>query len=394
MSAIAQATSSAPPVLDFEALLEPIPGDNPAGTNVRYEGVYDAIREARRSEDDMAQGEWVRETKVADWQQVVELATSALTERTKDLQVCAWLAEALAKMHGFVGVRDGLRLMREMHERFWEHVYPEEDEGDLEARANALAFMDAQVSRSLKEASITKSPTGLEYSFFDWEESKTFDIPENLSALDTEQLARIEERRATAAAEGKITSEDWRTAKNATRRAFYEGIYALLNESWNEFQALDRVMDEKFDRQTPGLGALKKALDEVRTLVERIVKEKRQLEPDPVLDAAAGDGEAISENGQGDGTGAVFVAGVSGPIRTRQDALRQLALVADFFARSEPHSPVSYLVQRAIKWGQMPLEAWLQEVIKDATVLDSLRETLGLSVSYTEGGETTEYTSE
>jgi len=71
-------------------------------------------------------------------------------------------------------------------------------------------------------------------------------------------------------------------------------------------------------------------------------------------------------------------AASGGSIRARQDALRRLAEVADYFRRTEPHSPVSYLVQRAIAWGHMPLETWLGEVIKDSSLLESLRETLGL----------------
>jgi type VI secretion system protein ImpA len=68
-------------------------------------------------------------------------------------------------------------------------------------------------------------------------------------------------------------------------------------------------------------------------------------------------------------------------LQSRADALRQLAAVADYFRRTEPHSPVSYLIQRAVRWGEMPLEAWLQNVIHDESVLDQLRETLGLKDS-------------
>jgi type VI secretion system protein ImpA len=68
---------------------------------------------------------------------------------------------------------------------------------------------------------------------------------------------------------------------------------------------------------------------------------------------------------------------VGGAVRSRQDALKRLSEVAEFFRQTEPHSPVAYLVQRAVKWGNMPLDNWLQEVIKDETVLGQLRETLG-----------------
>jgi hypothetical protein len=47
-------------------------------------------------------------------------------------------------------------------------------------------------------------------------------------------------------------------------------------------------------------------------------------------------------------------AGVSIDPQSRADALRRLAAVAAYFRRTEPHSPVSYLVQRAVRWGEMP----------------------------------------
>ena len=42
---------SSPPILDVAALLAPIPGDNPAGKDVRYDGTHDAIKDARREDD-------------------------------------------------------------------------------------------------------------------------------------------------------------------------------------------------------------------------------------------------------------------------------------------------------------------------------------------------------
>lgn len=388
MSAAVETTSPAtetaapaPPsaVADLDALLAPIAGENPAGESLQYSGLHDELREARRVEDNLAQGEWQYETKVADYHQVISLATPALATQTKDLQVCAWLCEALVKLHGFPGLRDGLKLMRGLHEQFWEKVYPEIDEGDMEARANSVAWMDRELGLAIKEVPLTQAQGGgVNYSYLGYEQSKQFDIPENLEKLDAGKLAQMEELRAQALEEGKTTGEDWRKAFHNTRRAFYEETWRVLDECWAEYQALDKVMDEKYDRQTPGLGSLKKSLDEVRTLVEKLLKEKRILEPDPVADAEGAEGEA----GAGDGAQGISTAG---PVRTRQEALRRLAEVSDYFRRTEPHSPVAYLVQRAIKWGQMPLETWLQDVIKDDTVLGQLRETLGLNTS--DGGE-------
>src|SRR5262245_14894670 len=114
-----------PATLDVEALLVPIAGEQPSGESLRYAGVYDAIQEARRSDDELAQGEWVREAKVADWHTVIQLSTEALASKSKDLQIAVWLLEALVKRHGFAGLRDGLCLLWALQERFWDGLYPE-----------------------------------------------------------------------------------------------------------------------------------------------------------------------------------------------------------------------------------------------------------------------------
>jgi len=360
-------------------LLAPIAGENPAGENLQYAGLYDEVRKERRADEDFAQGEWRKsDTKSANWNQVAKLTTEAISTSTKDLQAAAWLTEALVKLHGFTGLRTGLKLMRGLHERFWDHVYPEVDEDGFEGRANSLAWLSTQLARSVKDVPITNAPGRSNCSYFQLIESQEFDIPENLDALDAQTQERINELKQRAATEGKTTSEDWRKAKQGTRRAFYEETHTTLNECWEELQALDREMDEKFGRETPGLGELTKSLDEVRTQVEKLVKEKRILEPDePGLEEQS---QETDNGGQGNGEPSRFGSS-SGPIKSRQDAFRRLAEVSEYFRRNEPHSPVSYLVERAVRWGRMPLESWLEDVIKEVGVLDNLRETLGLKTS-------------
>lgn len=85
-----------------EDLLTPIPGDNPSGPNLRYDPVYDQIKEARR-EDEGEQGVFHREAKKADVKLVIKLAGDTLATRSKDLQLAAWLTEALLRREGFPG---------------------------------------------------------------------------------------------------------------------------------------------------------------------------------------------------------------------------------------------------------------------------------------------------
>jgi type VI secretion system protein ImpA len=359
-----------PAIINTEALLQPIPGEKPSGENLRHSQLFDDIREARRADDTLSQGDWKREPKVAQWSRVVELATSALANQSKDLQICAYMSEALVNLYGFVGLRDGLKVMRGLQENFWDTVYPAVDGTNMVARGNALSSLDKSVELPLKRVSLTKTGGSANYNYLNWMDSTRFDFPEDMDSLPTDAYDRLSSLKAQAENEKRTTGADWRKAKGQTPRAFYEETYAILNQCWEEFEKLDQVMVEKYQLQNPGLGILKRSLEQVRTLIENIVKEKRILEPDPIQDAPT-----TSSSKPAEPEGASILAG---PVHSRDEALKRLAEVARYFEVTEPHSPVAYLVQRAIKWGQMPLEVWLEDVIKDGSVLGHLKETLGL----------------
>ena len=390
---------ASPPLLDFQALLTPIAGDNPAGKDARYDGTYDAMREARRADDPLDQGDWVRQIKVPDWLAVIDLANETLASKSKDLQVATWLVEALVKRHGFPGLRDGLRLLRELQERFWPSLYPEVEDGDLEFRAGPLVWLNEKLPVSIKEVSVTQPGDGANYSWLRWEESRAMD---NLGRRDPTAMT-------AALAEGKITGEQFDKAVEATPLAYYKILHDDLNESWEEFERLDRVVDEKFGRELASLLEIRRAIEECRTLLADIGRKRGGLEPDPRppepgprlqgpepepnggfpdhhsreevhASPQAFQGEPVLSHSYG------HPAGMSIDPQSRADALRRLAAVAAYFRRTEPHSPVSYLVQRAVRWGEMPLEQWLQDVIQNEDVLGRVRETLGLKESDTSSG--------
>ncbi|MEZ5428867.1 MAG: type VI secretion system protein TssA [Pyrinomonadaceae bacterium] len=373
-----------PRVIDLTTIFRPIPGENPSGENQRYSGLYDELNEARRADDDLALGAWQTDLKIADFRKVIDLATSALTSQTKDMQVAAYLTEALVKEHQFVGLRDSLKMMAGLQDRFWETIHPEIDEGDMEGRANAIAFFDTQASFAIKEAIITQ---GTGYNYLDWEDSKKYDVPDNLDTLDSTDQQRYRELMAQAEKEKRTTAELWKKAIGVSRRAFYEDLAILIAECWAEYKAINIVIEEKFDpKQMPGMSNLKKSLEAVEAQVDILLALKREEEPDEIEEEVA----EGAEGEEGTGTGAAKGApGTSGAIQNRTDALKRLAQLADYFRKTEPHSPVSYLVTRAVKWGNMPLESWLQDVIKDENVLFQIRQTLGFNTGLTEETDAT-----
>jgi len=377
-----------PPVLDFDVLFSPISEESPSGENMRYSGLYDEINEARREDDPISQGDWSSDLKVADHRKVIELAVDALSTKTKDIQIASWLTDSLIKTYGWAGFRDALKLMSGLQDRFWDTLHPEIDEGDMEGRANAVSWVDTQCSVSIKKTPIIQ---GL--GFTDWEDAKRFDIPENLDAFDSEQAAKYQDLKDQAARENRTTADVWKKALAQTRRQFCEEANYAIEECMAELKELDRVNEEKYDRnQTPGLGLIIKTLDTVHTQLKKILVEKRAAEPTEeelaALEGGGGDSGEAGEGGGGGGGGSR-----SGGVSGRADALKRLGEIAAYFQRTEPHSPVAYLVQRAVKWGNMPLDSWLQDVIKDEGVLSQIRETLGVEGSYSSGYATDDYSS-
>ncbi|NOT57809.1 MAG: type VI secretion system protein TssA, partial [Deltaproteobacteria bacterium] len=365
-----------PQTIEFEALLAPIAGDNPAGESLRYEGTYDIIQEQIHEEEALEQGDWQRETKAADWRAAETTTSQALATKSKDLQLAAWLTMSLVKRHGFAGLRDGCRLLRELAEQFWDSLYPELEDGDAEFRAGPVEGLNGRLPLLIKQIPLTKSSEAV-YTWLHWEEARVVD---NFARQNQEEALQA------ALADGKVSSEQVNKAVAATPRAFYEALLEDMQQSKEECEQLDRVSDEKFGRSAPSLLDIKKTIDECLDFIKSTVKKKRAQEG--IRDEA--EEQATTPNGLDEGAGfqeqempPVGVGSGSVPFDpvNRTDALRRLEAVAAFFRRTEPHSPVSYLVQRAARWGRMPLEEWLQEVIKSEDVLGQLRETLGIKVA-------------
>ena len=367
---------SVPQVIDLDALLQPVSEESPSGESLRYSGLYDEIVEARRSDDNLSQGEWQTELKVADYRKVVELAVPALTSKAKDLQVAAWLSESLIKNYGFAGLRDSLKLVSGLQDHFWDTLHPVIDEGDMEGRANAISWLDVQGANAIKTCPITGGPG---YSYNDWLTARSLETPANFYSLDPEKQQEFNNLKAQAETDGRVTPDLWKIAVGKTKRAHAESINYTIEECWEAFAELNRVIEEKYDRnQMPGLGALKRALDEVHGQVKKILERKRLEEPDETdaseeWTSTEDDGAEVPETGGS--------SSMTGAVKSRADALKRLSEIAVFFQRTEPHSPVAYLVNRAVKWGNMPLDSWLQEVIKDTATLEQVNEMLGIGGS-------------
>lgn len=133
----------------------------------------------------------------------------------------------------------------------------------------------------------------------------------------------------------------------------------------NAIEELERVVDERLGREGPGLTAAKAAMS---ALEREIVACAR----------AAGVGQDSDSEAAATPGAAPPAGGIGGAVQSRAQALAQLRAIADFFRRTEPHSPVAYLADKAAEWGAQPLHEWLRSVIKDPASYAHVEELLGV----------------
>ena len=359
-------------VINVEAILQPIAGENPAGKDVRDGKEFDVLKEARRQEEQLSQGDWKRDVKVADWPKALQIATKILTEQSKDLQVASWLVEALVKLHGFVGLRDGLKILRGLHANFWDGLYPSIEDGDLEYRSLKLkGLVDERLPFAVNNTPLVLASDGTSYSYLHWKESQDVENLRRAAASDSEKRRQLDE----ALKEGKLEGEKFDKAVAATPLPYCSALLEQLSDCWNAYEQLNQVLDEKYGKaEAPSLEAVKVAVEKCRWLMNSIVKKKGGVGLGAIETPEAGAKETVAAGARA--TVGAFSDGLEP--HDRSEALRRLAAVAEFFRKTEPHSPISYLVQRAARWGEMPLDEWLREVIKDDSVLGGVRETLGI----------------
>ncbi len=348
-----------------DPLLAPIHGLNPAGESLRYTDVYDQIQNARRQDDPgLPQGAWERELKRADWPQAAQLCRNALEKRSKDLQISVWLLEAWLHDDGFSGVARGLALLLALCERFWENMYPEITDGDLEPRLAPLIWMNEKLSLALKTIPVAepRSAEHRPYNFADWESANHL---EKTVAMDRSALERAE-------AAGRVTRAKFLGSVLFTPRAFYQQRFNELGESIEACEALNQFLEARCAASAPSLKTFLDILEGIRLKVGNFLDEKQEEDPQPLPGETAREDELEKRRPDSDKPRAFL------SIRNRTEAYQMLSDAADYLLIHEPHSPVPYLVKRAVSWGQMSLTGLLAELVSDEHDLNQILKLLGI----------------
>jgi type VI secretion system protein ImpA len=353
-------------MISVEELLKPIEGSNPSGTYLRNTPIYDKIRDARREDDNLPQGEWKQERKVADYQLLIREATQLLRHKSKDLQLAAWLTDGLLRTDGFAGLLQGLGLCSGLLDRFWDTVYPEIDDGDLELRAAPLGWLGIALDDPVRRAALTRDG----YNWYQHEQSRLVGYEEQ------NKEKKQKESRDKKLAEGKLAPEVFDKSVAETPKAYYLELEKNLDSGLKQLALLTTVSDEKFGDSAPAFGKLRTSLEDVRNVARRLLQKKRESEPDPVIpepvaEAAASaspapEGGSVGES-QTRNTASVpperysFTLPLFSESAARQKLVEAVAASAAALRRAEPFSPAAYLMIRGLRWGDLRMAAALSD---------------------------------
>jgi len=364
-------------ILDLAKLLAPIPGDNPAGADPRtdfsptslYREIRDARAKAREAERrDIYEDEGQPEAAAADWKPIMKLGVKLLAEQVKDLEVVALLTEAMVREHGFAGLRDCFRLTRGLVEAFWDGLYPAPDDEGVITRVAPLTGLNGEEGDGLLVGPIGKIPITGGQSMGPFSSSQYQQALELDRIQDPDKLARRLEQ------PGVVSMQMFDAAVSETSPEFFRELLDDISECSSEFEGLSTALEERCGKDESGYplappssnirNVLQDCLDNVKRISAHLFgEEDEESEED-------GEGEAAAYGGKG---GAAL-----SQVRNREDAFRALLKVAEFFKRTEPHSPVSYALEQAVRWGRMPLPDLLGELIPDETSRQQLYKLVGI----------------
>lgn len=375
-----------PDIFDFARLTAPISDAQPTGPWLRddpaqralYYKIKDTADSSRSSERQMRtaerddEGGLKENIELPAWDKLEELAIDALATKSKDLWIAAWLIEAEARQNGFAGLRDSFRLVRELCEKYWPDLYPPPDEDDLAdgtltsmVQLAGLNGVEAEGTLAMPILSIpiTNSPDLGALTSADYLQAAKF-------AGITDPEAR--QRRLS---EGAISMDAFESAARSTPPAFFNDLLEDVAAAIAEFEKMNEVLAAKCGKDDEGRvlwppsssihKALEECLDRIKAASRGVVVPKTET-------------KGASKGDTGNVTSGPGLNLLVSNLANREAAFQELLKIADFFAQTEPHSPVSYALRQVVSWGKMSLPELMTELIDEEAVRANLFRRTGI----------------
>lgn len=313
--------------MNVEALLSEVSPEAPCGENLEYDPEYLELMREAQGVPEHGVGDTFVPAIEPNWRDVRDHSVS-LFSRTKDLAVGLRLSEALLKLEGLPGFRDGLALINGLLGTFWGTLHPQldpDDGNDPTVRLNILAGLtDSGLFLSkLRAVPLTNSISAGRFGLRDiaWATGRV-PHPEDVVPPKAEMIE---------------------AAFKDTDPAELQGSAEAVDAAIELVKAIDAVLGQQIGA---GRGVefepLLRVLGEIRTELRKYTPADAGTAP--ADDAAAGAAGGDASRGPAGGNGR---ASAPGEIRSPEDVIAAIDRICDYYARLEPSSPVPLLLRRA-----------------------------------------------
>lgn len=320
-----------------ENFLNPISSEAPCGKNLEHESEYLQLENAAKFIAEREMGEVKIPEVVPDWKKVRDSAIHLL-EKSRDIQIAMHLTCALLWTEGFSGFVRGLSLILGLLDNYWEDVHPRKDPDDAYPilRINTLNSLNdyKKVLAPIAQIKLTHSMAG-EFAWQDLKSSINKLAPAD-SSSDNHVSKLIEGAFAGTALATLMQQEQ--DVKQAIELS--QSIVALVAEKTDSAHAPDLM---------PVINLLRN--------IDKCLTEKIQQRAASEMGDAAFD-QFPAENPS-------KAAKIDG-IQSRDEVIRALDAICNYFERSEPSSPIPFLMLRAKKLLIMNFMDILREMAPDA----------------------------
>ena len=360
-------------IIQIDSLLQPISEDNTVGDDIRkdpsptspYYTIKDARNAARAAErNNMFDGN--KSEADEHWRKILKLAPDILQNLSKDLEIASWFTEALIRRYGFQGLRDGFKLIHGLIEQYWDNLYPLPDEDGLETRVASLSGLNGEGAEGvliapIRNVEITQGSEPAPFSYWKYQQ-----------ALEVEKIID-EESKAEKVKKLGFSTEDVERAVAESSESFFLNIRDDVSEAITTYRETGRMLDDFCGiNDSPPNSNIINILEDCLGTINHIAKDKMPAEDVAENSAAdiAGDSSAKSATDSPVQT--------TGAVTSRAEAFKKLTEISEFFRKTEPHSPISYILERAVKWGDMPLKDLIKELIPDSSARDTYGSLTGI----------------
>ncbi|TWT90077.1 hypothetical protein Mal64_04600 [Pseudobythopirellula maris] len=341
---------------DCETLLQPLPGDSPEGDASHFAmTLAPDVRELRREEaaDEFDDATRPENLKRADWPEVARRCEESLASSAKDLRTACLLVEARTRLDGLAGMRSGLEVLARLVDECWDRVTPPEGDDPVESRGTPLANLLDDPVRGVCFPNLVRTLPLL---------------GAGESALSYAEWVRL---RSAAASEDNAQFLQGVRQKNGVATLQTNHTDAEAASYW--LDSLCGALEERLGEAAPGMLNLKKSLAEVHGLLAEELKGLGQPPAGASHPTTPADGAT-----QVSADGPAADSGLSEE-EDREELYQLLEATARRLRAREPHSPVPYLIERAVRLGRLPFPSLMRQVIRDQAALSELSRDFGIA---------------